>query len=746
MARLPYILPYDPDFLGGGFRVPLPTPCCTGKLALGGSPLDYIHYSVLLHAARKTAVYAANNVDTRLRRSGAGTNKRWAFDPRAPGLQTGEEIYGGTPWDRGHLATRFHVAWGEDQDDADDASDSTYYYSNAAPQHANFNEDEWLELENWLAQAAPAFEGRLCIFTGPLYTLDDRYVNGVRIPAAFWKVGVMRDGSAAGGDLVVAAFVVTQTETKGDWEGQVVEQLRIHQVGLKELGPAAGLDFGTLAKLDDYEWRAARFRDRRRMRWIPIRGPEDIRLSTQRRRAAGVRALRIGRGAPEPEAPAPGCGCAQAPPPALVELERQLEGLYGMMGTVLGELARSEGDRARLGRLRSAYDRILGGTPVARGEFDECVCVGTNPRPGEPEWFCTGVLVRPGVVLTAAHCILPDLPVSKVLVGAPSIALASLGEVIKVEAVHVHPDYDGNRVPSHDIAVLVLKRAAAATPAVVATAGETDAATDAILVGFGYNHPSLAHGFGTKRMAADVDVLVPAQAGAELGAHEAQHGWDHDFEMYVADPARQKDTCKGDSGGPAYIAVGDALKVAALTSRASADAENPEGCGEGGIYTKIAPYADWIAQVTGDASFREPGAGPAGPQPAPGGATPWIRAAMPNPPGSDKGAEWVELGNPGTVSVALEGYRLLDGNGRAMALGGSVAPGGSWRANLPADGGPVLANKGGTLRLFRGETLVHEVSYAKAESGQKIEFAAPAAVAAGPVTPTPRPKWNADPC
>ena len=31
MARLPYIIPYDPDFLGDGFSVPLPAPGCRGN-------------------------------------------------------------------------------------------------------------------------------------------------------------------------------------------------------------------------------------------------------------------------------------------------------------------------------------------------------------------------------------------------------------------------------------------------------------------------------------------------------------------------------------------------------------------------------------------------------------------------------------------------------------------------------------------------------------------------------------------
>ena len=52
MAQLPYVIPYDPDFLGDGFQVPLPIPAATnageelrGRLLHGGQIFDYIHFS-----------------------------------------------------------------------------------------------------------------------------------------------------------------------------------------------------------------------------------------------------------------------------------------------------------------------------------------------------------------------------------------------------------------------------------------------------------------------------------------------------------------------------------------------------------------------------------------------------------------------------------------------------------------------------------------------------------------------------
>ena len=82
---------------------------------------------------------------------------------------------------------RAAVAWGDLQR-ARDASDATFYYPNAAPQHERFNQDEWVDLEDWVLQAAGGVSSRLCVFTGPIYTTHDQYHGNTRIPSAFWKI------------------------------------------------------------------------------------------------------------------------------------------------------------------------------------------------------------------------------------------------------------------------------------------------------------------------------------------------------------------------------------------------------------------------------------------------------------------------------------------------------------------------------------------------------------------------------
>lgn len=723
MARLPYLLPYDPDFLGGGFRVPLPTPACQGNLVQSGRVFDYIHYSLVMHRDRRSALLTAHNVDVSTRRS-ARRNDAWDLDSRVDrSQQTGAAAYANNPWDRGHLVRRADVAWGS-ADEAQDASDATFYYTNANLQHEKFNQDEWLALEDWVVQSAGGISPRLCVFAGPIYTHHDQFFNEYRIPSAYWKVIVIRDPTAGGDDLAALGFVMKQNELWDDWNGAATLDLHLYQVGIADIGRYAGLELGELATLDEFEWRQARFRNRTRMRPVTIAGPDDIRFFGDRRRARGFRALR--RGGPGTEAgggarsavavrSSSGCGCPEAETP----LEDQVRALAGQVDTLrdlvealLAERQTGGPERARGPELRAMlthFARIVGGQMT--DEFDECACIGGDG------WFCSGVLVHERVVLTAAHC---APAITKVYLGGRSINLIGVrGEVVAVERVLVHPDYDPDRVPSHDLAVLVLESAAATPPVEVATREEVDSEDNLTLVGFGYEHPTQPVGFGTKRT---VDVPLTNLQGlepAEVSELEWRHGYAASHEVHAGRKELGKDSCNGDSGGPAYVTVGGRYKVAGVTSRAAFSSVLP--CGDGGIYTRIAPYLAWIGSATGGLF----GGGEAEtPRPA-GRAALYVSAAQPNPDGTDTGNEWVEITNPGSTDAALAGWSLADRQGGRHRLSGVLSAGGTRREVLPADSAVQLGNKGDDIVLFEGDEERHRVSYERAGTGEVLHFEAP---------------------
>ncbi len=731
MARLPYVVPYDPAFLGDEFSVPMPTPKCSGGIFGGGEPIDYIHASLIMHRDRKTAIVAAHNIDVATKVV-VDVNDNWSNDDRVGAFQTGKAAYQNNPWDRGHLARRAALAWGETKQEAQDASDASFFYPNASLQHEKFNRDEWAGLEDWVLDVAGAVSKRLCVFTGPIFTTVDQMTGPYRVPSAFFKVVVIREDTTSSADLVALGFVMKQNQFLEDWNGASIIDYATYQVGIKEIGGYAGLDFGVLAQLDDFVWRRPRFRERRASPPVRVAGPSDLDLAgTRKRRARGLRAVpkRKALLLPKKEVPIDkgleDCGCtpleAVGPDRRLDMLVRKVEGMQILLDRLLAKMP-DDGPERLAPELHRQIVRVIGGQTAPSDLFPECACLGF-----EGEWSCSGVLLAPRIVLTAAHCA-PNI--DKVLLKSVSVLAPSLGETVDVVDVIVHPDYDGDLLPSHDIAILRLAEDAATPPPELATTAQISKASVLGVVGYGYNHPTESIGFGTKRFAHVEMLPTNALAPGDLAQLEAEHGFKSDFEFFAGRKGLGVDTCNGDSGGPAYILDNDVWLLAGLTSRAAFSSTDP--CGDGGIYTRIEPYLPWIQSVTGEL----PGVAPMDAAPS---AKVVIHRLMPNPPGTDKGNEWVELTSVDTVDVDLARCELQDRQGGVEPLSGPISPGQTRRFVLPADSKIKLANTGDDVRLLCDGLEIDSVTYEAAGSGEVIEFDLPPPEV-DPILP------HADPC
>ncbi|KQU47402.1 hypothetical protein ASG67_14170 [Sphingomonas sp. Leaf339] len=256
-----------------------------------------------------------------------------------------------------------------------------------------------------------------------------------------------------------------------------------------------------------------------------------------------------------------------------------------------GEVARKE----RRPRTASQNLRVVGGDVVPPGGFLSCVCVGI------PDWGCSGVLVAPQVVLTAAHC---GHAIDRIMVGGTKVLpqLSADARVIEVSKAVVHPHYIASPESCNDINVLILKSPALVPPARLATSEETLAAQTFEVVGFGYNDPSKPLGFGTKRRATIPGEAVMAAADEDLGKLPKVLGFHPDYEFVCGRKFLGIDSCNGDSGGPIYISVDGSFKLAGLTSRATSTAN--EQCGDGGIYVMPQRFLDWINEVAACAGVQ----------------------------------------------------------------------------------------------------------------------------------------------
>ena len=198
-------------------------------------------------------------------------------------------------------------------------------------------------------------------------------------------------------------------------------------------------------------------------------------------------------------------------------------------------------------------------------------------RRGAAAGFCTGVVVGPRAVVTAAHCVPAgaDLRVHfKDGDGAP--VLLPVARVTRHAGYR--PDAIARRERSIDLAVLTLDAELPERfrPARLASVGSARVGEAFTVAGFGLSREGEASSSGTLREAS-------LAARAPLS----------DVLLWAADPAtRGAGACTGDSGGPVLDASG---AVAALTLWSAGTGARQCGALTQALW--VAPYRAWIAEA-----------------------------------------------------------------------------------------------------------------------------------------------------
>lgn len=196
---------YSETFISPGRPVPLPVLSQeqqTDLAAVKGTTDNlarYVNYSLALSQSRGFPYFVAANVDGSLFKKAARTDN-WRKDSRiAYAHQWGEDLYKArkSNFDKGHMVKREDVQWGKTVLEARKAAATTFYYTNAVPQHAALNQQIWAELENYILHTESVPNNlRLAVFTGPVLRPTDPVfvtkVSGqeIQLPTLFWKVVV----------------------------------------------------------------------------------------------------------------------------------------------------------------------------------------------------------------------------------------------------------------------------------------------------------------------------------------------------------------------------------------------------------------------------------------------------------------------------------------------------------------------------------------------------------------------------
>ncbi len=248
-TTLPDSLPgYQANFLDAA--VPAPSPSGTRGAIETYEPVNYLHYSVLLSRSRRSAVYAAVNVDRSSRLILQNTGGRMVPDRRvSPALQPDPRWFDGELV-AAPLASLDDIAWGQDTgSDPGEAglalSLNVNVLTNATPQRQAFNRGVWAGLEDWVRNQHNPLANRVTIFTGPVFGEASPPGGGAELPVAYWKVAVSAvptavKGEARDPEFAVDAFLIPR---QTDYREFSPDRFRI---AIAKLEAMTHLDFGDL--------------------------------------------------------------------------------------------------------------------------------------------------------------------------------------------------------------------------------------------------------------------------------------------------------------------------------------------------------------------------------------------------------------------------------------------------------------------------------------------------------------------
>lgn len=240
---------YNPKFLEG-FTIPFPAlGKWEGDLAVNDDTkhheLHYINFSSIQSISRRLPIVTGSNI---YREKWVQASREGSFKPDA---RIKKEEQFSTAWysdinklqdkserkmAKGHMVRREDVQWDENlvKENAIEAAEATFHYTNAIPQHQSVNNVIWKNLENSiLIKGRSKNPKKAIVFTGPILQDNDPWLvfqkkpsPEIRCPLRFWKVIYY---VTEADELKYAAFLMSHKEEVEE-DGYVITKLKLREI------------------------------------------------------------------------------------------------------------------------------------------------------------------------------------------------------------------------------------------------------------------------------------------------------------------------------------------------------------------------------------------------------------------------------------------------------------------------------------------------------------------------------------
>jgi secreted trypsin-like serine protease len=237
--------------------------------------------------------------------------------------------------------------------------------------------------------------------------------------------------------------------------------------------------------------------------------------------------------------------------------------------------------------------RVVGGTPATIQDNPWQVAILAERVPENlSAQFCGGSIVGRRWVVTAAHCVDNGTNAADISVLEGTASLENNKSRVSADQVIVHCNWNPLNNNDSDIALIHVRADLASKSIDAIGPDEAGIASGVLLRVSGWGLLSLENDTRTASLYAAEVPYVPTSTCTQ---NKSYPGANQITVNMICAGKEGKDTCAGDSGGPASVEINGQRKLVGIASWG-------DGCGDvnkPGVYTRLSQFRTWVKVVSG---------------------------------------------------------------------------------------------------------------------------------------------------